>query len=47
VIYELLDEIKKAMTGLLEPTFKEIQRGRAEVRETFKVRRSAPSPVAT
>ena len=37
VIYELLDEIKKAMTGLLEPTFKEIQRGRAEVRETFKV----------
>jgi translation initiation factor IF-2 len=37
VIYELLDELKKAMTGLLEPTFKEVQRGRAEVREIFKV----------
>ncbi len=39
VIYELLDEIRKAMTGLLEPTFKEVARGRAEVRETFKVPR--------
>jgi translation initiation factor IF-2 len=37
VIYELLDDLKKAMTGLLEPTFKEVSRGRAEVRETFKV----------
>jgi translation initiation factor IF-2 len=37
VIYELSDEIKKAMVGLLEPTFKEVQTGRAEVRETFSV----------
>ncbi|MEL7060805.1 MAG: translation initiation factor IF-2, partial [Acidobacteriota bacterium] len=37
VIYELLDEVKAAMTGLLEPTFREVQRGVAEVRETFKV----------
>jgi len=37
VIYELLDELKKAMAGLLEPTFKEVGLGRAEVRETFKV----------
>jgi translation initiation factor IF-2 len=37
VIYALLDELKMAMTGLLEPTFKEVQRGRAEVREIFKV----------
>jgi translation initiation factor IF-2 len=37
IIYELLDELKKAMTGLLDPTFKEVQRGRAEVRDTFKV----------
>jgi len=37
IIYELLDELKKAMTGLLEPTFKEVERGRAEVREIFKV----------
>jgi translation initiation factor IF-2 len=37
VIYELMDELKAAMTGLLEPTFQEVTRGRAEVRETFKV----------
>jgi len=37
VIYELLDELKKAMVGLLEPTFKEVFKGRAEVRDTFKV----------
>jgi translation initiation factor IF-2 len=37
IIYELLDEMKKAMVGLLEPTFKEVARGRAEVREIFKV----------
>ena len=37
IIYELLDELKKAMVGLLEPTFKEVARGRAEVREIFRV----------
>ena len=37
VIYELIDELKRAMTGLLEPTFKEVQKGNAEVRATFKV----------
>jgi translation initiation factor IF-2 len=37
VIYELIDELRKAMTGLLEPTFREVATGRAEVRETFKV----------
>jgi translation initiation factor IF-2 len=37
VIYELIDELKKAMTGLLEPTFREVSSGRAEVREIFKV----------
>jgi translation initiation factor IF-2 len=37
VIYELLDELKLAMTGLLEPTFREVARGRAEIREIFKV----------
>ena len=39
VIYELSDEIKKAMTGLLEPTLREVARGRAEVREIFTVPR--------
>jgi translation initiation factor IF-2 len=37
IIYNLTDEIKKAMVGLLAPTYKEIYRGRAEVRQTFKV----------
>jgi len=37
VIYELLDELRKAMTGLLDPTFREVAVGRAEVRDTFKV----------
>jgi translation initiation factor IF-2 len=37
IIYELQDEIKKAMAGLLEPVIKENYQGRAEIRETFRV----------
>jgi translation initiation factor IF-2 len=37
VIYNITDEIKKAIEGLLEPTFKEVVLGHAEVRDTFKV----------
>ncbi|HYL91531.1 MAG TPA: translation initiation factor IF-2 [Alphaproteobacteria bacterium] len=37
IIYELQDEIKKAMAGLLEPVIKETYLGRAEVRQTFRV----------
>jgi len=37
IIYELQDEIKRAMSGLLEPTIKETYQGRAEVRETFRI----------
>ena len=37
VIYNVIDEIKMAMAGLLEPTLKEQQIGLAEVREVFKV----------
>src|SRR4051795_4372492 len=37
IIYELQDEIKKAMSGLLEPTIKETHQGRAAVRETFRI----------
>jgi translation initiation factor IF-2 len=37
VIYNVTDEIKKGMEGLLEPTFKEVRLGTAEVREVFKV----------
>ncbi len=37
VIYNVTDEIQAAMEGLLEPTLKEVAKGRAEVRNTFKV----------
>jgi translation initiation factor IF-2 len=37
IIYELQDEIKRAMSGLLEPTIKETYQGRAEVLETFRI----------
>jgi translation initiation factor IF-2 len=37
VIYNVTDEMKKAMTGLLEPTFKEVRMGVAAVRDIFKV----------
>ena len=38
VIYEVSDEIKLAMAGLLEPVYKETHLGRAEVRNTFRVK---------
>ena len=37
VIYEVIDEMKKAMLGLLEPTFRETVVGKAEVLQTFRV----------
>jgi translation initiation factor IF-2 len=37
IIYNVTDEIRKAMEGLLDPTLKEVAKGRAEVRNTFKV----------
>ena len=36
IIYNVTDEMKKAMTGLLEPTLKESRTGVAEVRAVFK-----------
>jgi translation initiation factor IF-2 len=37
IIYELQDEIRKAMLGLLEPVFKENYLGRAEVLNVFRI----------
>ena len=37
IIYNLLDEVKAAMTGLLAPIFQDVTDGYAEVRETFKL----------
>ncbi len=39
IIYELVDEMKKAMSGLLAPVYKEVYKGRAEIREVFRVSR--------
>jgi translation initiation factor IF-2 len=38
IIYEVSDEIKKAMEGLLEPVIQETYLGRAEIRDTFRVK---------
>jgi translation initiation factor IF-2 len=37
VIYDLVDDVRKAMVGLLDPIYKEEELGHAEVREIFKV----------
>jgi translation initiation factor IF-2 len=36
VIYQAIDEIEKALRGLLKPVFEEVQLGRAEVRALFR-----------
>ena len=38
VIYDVLADIKAALEGLLEPTYREEIQGRAQVREVFNVR---------
>src|SRR5262249_55781685 len=37
VIYDAVEDMKKAMEGLLEPTIREVRLGAAEVRDTFKI----------
>lgn len=37
IIYELVDEIRKAKAGLLEVKYKEVTMGRVEVRDTFRI----------
>ena len=37
IIYELLDDVKAAMRGLLKPTFREVPLGRVQVRALFHV----------
>jgi translation initiation factor IF-2 len=37
IIYDLIDDIKKALEGLLSPDFEEEYHGRAEVRQLFNV----------
>jgi len=37
VIYALLEDVEKAMAGMLEPEYREVVLGRAEVRQVFQV----------
>ena len=37
IIYQLTDDIKKAMVGMLDPEYKEVVDGYAEVRNTFRL----------
>jgi translation initiation factor IF-2 len=37
----LIEDVDKALKGLLEPTFKEVLSGKAEVRQLFKVNKRA------
>ena len=39
VIYQLTEDIKKALSGLLEPTLKETSLGKAEIRRVFQIPR--------
>ncbi len=43
VIYDLIDEVKKAMAGLLDPIYEEVALGKAEVRAVFKLPRAGGS----
>ncbi len=42
IIYELIDQVKEAMAGLLEPDVKEIIVGSAEVRQIFELSKGVP-----
>jgi translation initiation factor IF-2 len=42
IIYELIDEVKEGMAGLLEPLLKESIIGSAEVRKVFQLSKGAP-----
>jgi translation initiation factor IF-2 len=42
IIYELIDEVKDAMAGLLEPVSKEVVLGSAEVRQIFQLSKGVP-----
>lgn len=37
IIYDAIEDVKSAMIGMLEPEYKEVVLGKAEVRETYKI----------
>jgi len=42
IIYQLTEDIKKAMVGLLDPIIQETYLGRAEIRRVFQIPRAGP-----
>jgi translation initiation factor IF-2 len=42
IIYELIDQVKEGMAGLLEPLLKDVTAGVAEVRKVFELSKGAP-----
>ena len=38
IIYKLIEDVEKAMKGMLAPTYEDVVIGRAEVRQVFKIR---------
>ena len=39
IIYNLIEDVEQALTGMLDPIFEEVVTGHAEVRQMFRVRR--------
>ena len=39
VIYHVTEDVEKALTGMLDPTFEDVVTGHAEVRQVFQIRR--------
>ena len=37
IIYDAIEDIKSAMIGMLDPEYKEVVNGKAEVRMTYKI----------
>ena len=42
IIYELIDQVKEAMAGLLDPMLKDVTVGAAEVRKVFELSKGVP-----
>jgi translation initiation factor IF-2 len=42
IIYELIDQVKEAMAGMLDPVLKDVVVGSAEVRKIFELSKGAP-----
>jgi translation initiation factor IF-2 len=38
IIYQIVDDVQRALTGMLEPTYEDVVIGQAEVRAVFRVR---------